>query len=338
MPITMKDIANDLGVSAATVSKVLRNHSDIGEATRQRVLKRVKELNFHPNMMARGLVTGRSYLVGLIVPSLFHPFFAEVAKALSFALGKSGYYLVISSSEENPALEERQINQLLGRGLDAIVVASSCSTPEVFERVRNHGTPFILIDRQFPDFPTNFVGVDDHAVGLLATEHLISVGCRRIAHVHGPNNSPGLGRLAGYREALAKHGLLAIPEYVVSERKVDIDGTQRGAEATRILLALQDRPDGIFCHNDPLAIGVIDTILAAGLRVPEDIAVIGCGNLHYDSSLRVPLSSIDQHTSSIGTRAAKMVLNLITSKTQTRPKSIVLKPEIVVRASTKIRP
>src|SRR6202030_2086439 len=135
MSTRMKDIARDLGVSVITISKVLRNHPDVGDETRERVLARVKELDYRPNLAARSLVTGRTFLVGLIVPGLLHPFFAEVAMALSNALRKKGYYLIISSSEEDPELEDREIDQLLGRRLDALIIASSNTSPAGLERI-----------------------------------------------------------------------------------------------------------------------------------------------------------------------------------------------------------
>src|SRR5690242_19925500 len=125
MEIRMKDIARDLGVSVVTVSKVLRNHSDISQQTRERVLRRIKELNYRPNLAARALVTGRTHSIGLIVPDLVHPFFAEVAKGLSRVLRKRDYSLMISSSEEDPALEQSAIDQLLARRVDALIVAST---------------------------------------------------------------------------------------------------------------------------------------------------------------------------------------------------------------------
>src|SRR5215831_34090 len=132
MTVRMKDIARDLGVSVVTVSKVLRNHSDISEETRERVLKRMKELNYRPNLAARALVTGRSYTIGLVVPDLVHPFFAQVAKGLARVLRKKGYSLLISSSEEDPQLEQQEIDQLLARRVDALVVASAQWTVETF--------------------------------------------------------------------------------------------------------------------------------------------------------------------------------------------------------------
>jgi LacI family transcriptional regulator len=135
MSTRMKDIARDLGVSVITISKVLRNHPDVGDETRERVLARVKELDYRPNLAARSLVTGRTYLVGLVVPDLLHPFFAEIAKSLSDVLRGSGYYLIVSSSEEDPELEEEEINQLLARRLDILIIASCRSTVDLFFRI-----------------------------------------------------------------------------------------------------------------------------------------------------------------------------------------------------------
>src|SRR5690349_6833248 len=143
MPVRLKDIARDLNVSIVTVSKVLRNHGDISEATRRRVLQRVKELNYRPNLAARALVTGRTYTMGLVVPDLVHPFFAEVAKGLSRALRKQGYSLLISSSEEDAELEQQEIDQLLARRVDALVVASAQATVEPFRRLEEQKIPYV---------------------------------------------------------------------------------------------------------------------------------------------------------------------------------------------------
>jgi LacI family transcriptional regulator len=334
----MKDIARELGVSVVTVSKVLRNHSDIGNETRQRVLKKVKDLNYQPNFAARALVTGRTYMVGLVVPDLVHPFFAEVAKGLSSVLRKRGYGLILASSEEDAELEAREIGQLLARRLDAIVIASTQQTVESFRRIEEQKTPYVLVDRLFAGLPANFVGVNDESVGELATEHLFKVGCRRIAHIRGPQVSTASGRLEGYRRALARHKLGPLPDYVPTATTGDDNSEARGREAMRQLLKLDSRPDGVFCYNDPTAMGAMNAILDAGLKIPGDIAVIGCGNVHYDPSLRVPLSSIDQQSATMGERAAKLALSLIESKGGSRPKSIILEPKLVARASTQRTP
>jgi len=333
----MKDIARDLGVAVITVSKVVRNRPDIAEETRQRVLTRIKELNYQPNLAARTLATGKTYAAGLIVPDTVYPFFAEVTTGLREVLRKKNYSLLISSSQGDSDLERQEIERLLGRGLDALMIASAQCTVESFRRIEERGVPYVLIDRAFPGMPANFVGVDDVAVGRLATEHLIDIGCRRIAHIRGPAISTAVGRLEGYNQALAKHNLIPVEGYVLASRSPDVDSWRSGREATRKLLQLGPKPDGVFCFNDPIAIGVIDAIIEAGLRVPEDIAVIGCGNLPFDNSLRVPLSSIDQQSVAIGERSGKLVLSLIEAKTRPRPKCILLDPRLVRRESTQPR-
>lgn len=335
MTIRMKDIARELGLSQATVSKVLRQHPDIGEKTRQRVLARVKELDYQPNSLARSLVTGRSYLIGLVVPSLLHPFFAEIARALSASVRSKGYSLIVSSSEEDPELEKEEIARLLARRLDALVVASCASNVEQFKRMESKAQPYVLIDRDLSGVSANFVGIDDQKAGWLATEHLIAVGCRRVAHIRGRDNSAGTGRFEGYRRALEQHGMPYLEEYVVRRSYVDTDTSLEGAAAMRLLLERDPRPDGVFCINDPLAIGAMSTILNAGLRIPEDIALIGCGNLPNNDCLRVALSSIDQHSKVIGQRTADLVLSLMESKQPERARTVVLEPTLVVRASTR---
>jgi LacI family transcriptional regulator len=334
MTIRMKDIAKELGLSQATVSKVLRDHPDIGERTRQRVLERVKELDYQPNSLARSLVTGRSYLVGLVAPSLIHPFFAEIALALSRAVRDKGYSLIVSSSEEDPEIEKEEISRLLGRRLDALIIASTGSNLEQFERMDSKAQPYVLIDRDLTGLTANFVGINDEKAGRLATEHLIDMGCRRVAHIRGQDNSTGIGRFEGYKQALRHRGLPFSESYVVRRSYVDTETTRQGAEAMRLLLERDPVPDGVFCFNDPLAIGAMSTILEAGLRIPEDIALIGCGNLPNNDCLRVALSSIDQQSQMIGQRAAELVLNLIESKQIPRARTIILEPTLVARSST----
>jgi LacI family transcriptional regulator len=335
MTIRMKDIAKELGLSQATVSKVLRDHPDIGESTRRRVLERIKELDYQPNSLARSLVTGRSYLIGLVVPSLLHPFFAEVAVALSGVIRRRGYSLIVSSSEEDPELEKEEVSRLLGRHMDALVIASSGLNGEQFERMDTKAQPYVLIDRDLPGLGANFVGINDKSAGYLATEHLIRAGCRCIAHIRGHDNSTGIGRFEGYKQALKNNGLPYSDDYVVRRSYVDIETTRQGAEAMRLLLERNPKPDGVFCFNDPLAIGAMSTIIEAKLRIPEDIALIGCGNLPNNDWLLVPLSSIDQHSHTIGQRAAELALDLIESKQTPRARTTVLEPTLVVRSSTR---
>jgi len=336
MAVRMKDIARDLGVSVVTVSKVLRNHSDIGEATRERVLRRVKELDYRPNLAARALVTGRTNMVGYIVPDLVHPFFAEIAKGLTNVLRAKGYNLVISSSEEDPALEQDEIDNLLARGVDALIVASTQWTVESFRRIEEQKVPYVLIDRKFTGLAANFVGVDDELVGVLATRHLIEQGRRRIAHIRGPETSTAIGRYEGYHRALSEAEIALMSEYVVSEESGDDSGHVSGYRAMRSLLKLEPKPDAVFCFNDPTAMGALKAVVESGLSVPEDVALVGCGDVAYADLLRVPLSTINQDSAALGERAAELALELIKAKTPQRPREILVKPRLTVRASSDV--
>ncbi len=335
MAVRMKDIAQDLGVSLVTVSKVLRNHPDIGEETRERVLRRMEELNYRPNLAARALVTGKTHLMGLVVPDLVHSFFSQIANAISQVLRKQGYCLVISSSQEDPELEQREIDHLLARSADCLFIASTQRTVESFRHIEEQETPYILLDRKLPELAANFVGVDNEQVGYMATEHLIKSGCRRIAHIGAPYASPALGRLAGYRRALTQYGIEVPVEYVIIRPHGDDAGDVTGYNAMKALLNLKPLPDAIFCHNDPTALGAMKAILEAGLKIPEDIAILGCGNVRYSDSLRVPLSTIDQDCLGMGEHAAKLALRLLESKLPLEPTTIMVEPKLIVRDSTR---
>jgi len=339
MPVTMRDIARDLGLSVVTVSKVLRNHTDISEATRERVLKRVREMRYQPNRAARSLVTGRSFTIGLIVPDLEHPFFGEIAKAIARRIRAQDYSLIIASSEEDPAIEQREVEGLMARQVDAIVLASVQTSADsaVFQRLAERRVPYVLVDRNYPELGANYVGVDDAAVGRVATEHLVARGCRRIAHLRGPEVSTGIGRLRGYREALSRNGLRAPADYVAELKSGDDRSEEHGHEAMMRLLALPVPPDGVFCYNDEVAIGALRAILGAGLEVPDDIALIGVDNIRFADLLRVALSSVDQNSYQIGERAAQLALKLIESRKPLRSEHLILPIELVARDSTRAR-
>jgi LacI family transcriptional regulator len=334
MPVRLKDIARDLGVSLITVSKAVRGMEDISEETRQRVLKRMAELNYRPNMMARGLASGKTYIVGLVVPDLLHPFFAEFAKSLNGVLRKHNYGLILTSSEEDPEIERQEIRTVLARGIDALLIASCQPTLEGFYGVEDQRTPFILIDRDFPTLRANFVGTDDHAAGLMATRHLLATGKRQIAHIAGPELAPGADRLRGYKDALREAGIAPIQQFVISNPRVEEIGEDVGRQAMQTLLKSRPRPDAVFCYNDLTAIGAMHATLEGGLAVPQDIAFIGCGNVRYSDYLRIPLSSIDQSTSQLGEEAGKLALDIIKNGSVSRPRHIRLEPKLVVRASS----
>jgi LacI family transcriptional regulator len=330
--ITLSDIAKDLKVSVVTVSKVLRNQGRISARTRNRVLKRAKELDYRPNLVARSLVTRRTYTIGLLLPDFTHPFFAEIAKTIAETVRPRGYHVIISYFEEDPALERVEADSLLSRRVDGLILASSQSPErlDLFEQLQSRKLPFVLIDRPIDGVRASFVGVDNHAIGRLATAHLIERGCRRIAHLRGPKIGLASKRLDGYRDSLKKHRLKAAANYVVEAGFHDYTGY----EAMKQLLKEKPAPDGVFCYNDPVAIGAMRAILEAGLKVPEDVAVVGAGNVHYSDALAVPLTTIDQKAREIGARAAELLLEQMAAKQPMKPREILLVPELVARKST----
>src|SRR5215469_767845 len=253
MPVTMMDIARDLNVSVVTVSKVLRNQGKISDSTRKRVLQRAKQLNYQMNWVARSLVTRRTYTIGLLLPDFTHPFFAEIAKAVASTVRPSGYHVIVSYFEENPALEVSEAESLLERQVDGLVIASvqPLSRLDLFRRIRDRKVPFVMIDRPLDGVNAPFVGADNRSIGRLATEHLIEQGCRRVGHLRGPQIGIARERMQGYRLALAKHGLPMQSRYVVAGGYTD----DSGYEGMRQILQIRPIPDGIFCYNDPVAIG-----------------------------------------------------------------------------------
>jgi LacI family transcriptional regulator len=332
----MKDIAEDLGLSVVTVSKVFNNHLDIGAATRERVLRRMKELNYQPSLHAQGLASGRTMMVGLIVPDLVHAFFSEVAHSISDVLRTKGYGLLIASSDEEPELERSEIEQMLRRRVDVLMIASCQSDSNSVRRILDQKVPLILVDRNFKDLRANFVGTDDVQVGEMATEHLIGLGRRNIAHIGGQTVSTSNDRLAGYRKALARHQIELSEKYIVRRTLGDKAADNTGRKAMEKLLLLKPRPDAVFCYNDPAAIGAMNAILAAGLRIPEDIAIVGCGNIRYADSFRVPLSSVDIPRKTLGEYAGEIALQMTGKTKPTRTKTMLVSPRLVIRESTQV--
>lgn len=333
MPVRLKDIARDLGVSTVTVSKVLRGSADIGDATRTRVLQRMKELHYQPNMMARALASGRSFAVGLVVPDLVHPFFAELAKSLGGALRREGFALMLASSEEDPEVERQELETMLTRGMDAIVVASCEGYRTTRPLLGGASTPLVLLDRRFHSVKANFVGCNDVMVGELATRHLLAIGRTRIAHIGGSHTSPSIDRLRGYHKALSKAGLRVPKNYVVTRERFEEAGDSAGYQAMQELLSRRTRPDAVFCYNDLSAVGAIQAAMDAGLSIPEDIAFVGCGNLRYARYLKVPLTTIDQATAQMGAVAGEMAVSLARAPRQAL-QTRLLEPTLVVRPSS----
>jgi len=323
----MKDIARDLGISPMAVSKALRDHKDIGKDTKERVLRRAAELNYRVDPVARSLVTGRTFLVGLIVPDLMQSFFAEIATAVAATLAPAGYHVVISHTGESAQEEVINLELLLSRKVDGLIIASAQRNGRSLEKLK---TPYVLIDRMIAGLDANFVGAPNEEIGFLAAEHLIQQGYRRIAHLRGPRLSPGTARFRGFQRALQRHRLKIREDFIVDAGHDD----GSGYTAMQGLLALDPRPDGVFCFNDPVAIGAMRAILQAGLSVPQDVGLIGVANMHYSDMLTVPLSTVDQGTAAMGQQAAQRLLACMTAKKPATATTILIPPRLIVRASS----
>lgn len=276
----------------------------------------------------------RIHIIGLVVPDLTDTHFAEVARGVARVMRPKGYTVLISNSEGDADSERQAIDLLISCSqVDGLILASAQPPEEtaLFQRIEKHKLPYVLIDRAFQGVEANYVGADDEEIGAVATEHLISRGCRHIAHIHGPDTSTGALRSKGYSAALARHGLKAPAGYVVSGGANDL----AGYEAMGSLLSVNPRLDGVVCFNDAVAVGAIKAILEAGLEVPYDIEVVGTGNVHYSDILRVPLSTIDLNSSVMGERAAGLLLRTLESVEPLPPERVEIPFELVARESSK---
>ena len=332
---TMKRIAGELGVSITTVSKVLNNREDIGHATRARVLAKVAELGYQPNAVARSLTLRRTHTVGIIIPDLMHSFFVEIVAGLEAAASARGYGLLLCSSNEDPAKERQELDMLRQRQVDGIVLgsANASGNTDLLERLTSLGIALVMIDRDdHPDVRCDRVVTDDHEVGRLATAHLIDQGRRAIAHITGTQVVHAKRRAEGYRAALKAAGMKARTDWVVRGGFKEADG-YRGMKK---LLTMKPRVDAVFAANDPSAIGAMKAIWDAGLRVPEDIAIVGAGDIALGDLLRVPLTTISWSREEQGRAAADLLLDRIDADPDAavRARRVVIPPQLVVRRSS----
>lgn len=334
MTVRLKDIADDLNLSKMTISKVLRGQTDVSPATKARVLQRMKELNYRPNIQARSLRTGNTFSIGLVIPELSTPYFADLARSLVQTVRMQKYGVLISSAEEDSEIERREIELQLSRQVDALIVATVQESPEFFTALGQQRAPLVLIDRKPPSFEAHFVGVRDQDIGYMAAKHLAARGCRKIAYLRGPRTAAADVRWSGYREALDDFDLSFRPEMVVDPGEMQPNEYQRGFDAMVRLLEGRIKPDGVMCYTDLLAQGVIDAALEKGLRVPGDVAVIGCGDQPCLRELRVPLSTVSLSGEEVGKHAGRLVLRALTSGEPVPCRNIFVAPEVVVRRST----
>jgi len=330
---TMKRIASELGVSITTVSKVLNNRQDIGHATRARVLAKVAELGYQPNAVARSLTLRRTHTLGVVIPDLMHSFFVEIVAGLETVASAQGYGLLLCSSNEDPAKERAEIDMLRQRQVDGIILASvnASGNTDLLQRLGPLGIGLVMIDRDdHPAVKCDRVVTDDVAVGRLAASHLVEQGRQAIAHIMGPPIVHAKRRADGYKAALKKLGVRTRAEWIVRGGFMDADGYR----AMTKLLALTPRIDAVFAANDPSAIGAMKAIWDAGLRIPEDIAIVGAGDIALGDLLRVPLTTVSWSRDEQGKQAAKLLLDRIGPEPSDRFRSVVIPPRLIVRRSS----
>jgi LacI family transcriptional regulator len=330
---TMKRIASELGVSITTVSKVLNNRQDIGHATRARVLAKVAELGYQPNAVARSLTLRRTHTLGVVIPDLMHSFFVEIVAGLETVASAEGYGLLLCSSNEDPAKERAEIEMLRQRQVDGIILASANASgnTDLLQRLGPLGIGLVMIDRDdHPVVKCDRVVTDDVEVGRLAASHLVEQGRKAIAHIMGPPITHAKRRADGYKAALKELGARTRAEWIVRAGFMEADGYR----AAKKLLSVKPRIDAIFATNDPTAIGAMKAIWDAGLRVPDDIAIVGAGDIALGDLLRVPLTTVSWSRDEQGKLAAKLLLDRIGPEPSDQFRSVVIPPHLIVRRSS----
>ncbi|HEV3142194.1 MAG TPA: LacI family DNA-binding transcriptional regulator [Vicinamibacterales bacterium] len=328
----MKRIAGELGVSITTVSKVLNNQPDISDATRTRVLAKVEELGYQRNAAARSLSLRRTHTLGIVIPDLMHSFFVEVIAGIEPVASVRGYGLLLCSSSEDAGKERAELEMLRGRQVDGIVLASANASgnTDMLLQLTEQGTNLVMIDRDdHPSVTCHRVLTDDEQVGRLATTHLVDVGCRAIAHIGGPPIVHAKRREKGWRAALKASGVKPADDWIVRGGFMEADGYR----AMKRLLTVRPKIDAVFAANDPSAIGAMKAIWDAGLRVPQDIAVVGVGDIALGDLLRVPLTTVGWSRRDQGRHAAELLLNGLESDAD-RPQRIIIPPRLIVRESS----
>lgn len=332
--ISITDIAQLLDISVSTVSRALRGHSAISEATIKRVADVAKSLGYQPNSMAAGLRRGRSNMLGLIVPHIDGNFFSQVVKGIEAAASKAGYHVLICQSNEDVAHERENLETLMNAQVEGILVSLARTTREFehFENVRKRDIPLVFFDRILEGHDVSAVVIDDRAGGYRATKHLLDQGYRRIAHFGGPQYlNIYKHRRQGYEDALREYGL-PVPEellYFCDMRMED------GAVGMKQLLALPQPPDAIFSSSDFSLVGALEVLKERGLRVPQDVGLVGFSNELFSRLTEPKLTSIDQHCELMGTTATRLLLQIMEEQGRRfAPRHIVLQPDLCVRASS----
>ncbi len=324
---TMKDIAQSLGVSTSTVSRVLNQNAAISEATREKIWKAVEEARYIRNAVARGLALKSSHLIGLIVPSISNPFFSEIARGAHDRAQEKSYLIALCHTDRKVETEELFSQTLLEAQVAGMIFAGGSMSEKHLRRLRELHVPFVVGGRHPTGLKVPSVGVDNVAVGYQATQHLIGLGHKKIMFVSGPSDSAtSRDRQRGYLDALQAHGFS--PQVAEGDFRME-----SGLAVASRLKEEKRRPTAIFAANDMMAIGIVLGLTNLGLSVPGDAAVVGCDDIPMASLIKPALTTIRVPMYEIGARAMELLLALLKGEQRTAAQSVVLGCELAVRES-----
>ncbi|MBL7858264.1 MAG: LacI family DNA-binding transcriptional regulator [Cyclobacteriaceae bacterium] len=337
--VTIKDIARELGISPSTVSRALKDHPDISPETKKAVNELATKLNYQPNIVALSLRQSKTNTLGIIIPELVHFFFSTVISGIEDVAYSAGYNVIITQSNESLQREKSDIKALFNSRVDGMLISISRETNnfEHIESILAKGVPMVFFDRVYENINSSKVIVDDLSGAKEATQHLIDQGCVRIAHLEGPPNLDiTKQRLEGYVQALTENKVPVNKDYIVS---CPLGTIEEGKMATEKLLAMKNPPDAIFATNDPAAMGAMQAIKEAGLKIPKDIAIVGFSNWFFSALLDPPLTSVDQPGFEMGQEAAKLLIRHIEMKSKDSDveppaETKILKTRLIVRESS----
>ncbi len=326
---TIRDVARAAGVSIGTVSKVLNHTGAIAPATRERVTQVARDLQFRPNTLAQSLHTGLSGSIGLISNDSFGRFTMPIMEGLEAVLSTQGIGVFMCNATDDPGREQNHIDQLLAKQVDGLVVTSRRSDHRPGVRLGDLGIPVIHVFSHSDDVNALTLLADDEGGAVLAVDHLVAAGRRRIAHITGPDHFEAVRlRRAGYLSALAKAGVRALP--ILHGKWSEAWGHEA---ASGLIASGATRPDAIFCGNDQIARGAADALREAGLTVPGDVAIVGFDNWEVmTSASRPPLSSIDMQLPGLGAEAGRRLIGMIAGRVDSGLERLPCR--LVVRASS----
>lgn len=332
---TLKNIADKVGVSVSTVSRVLNGKSEycrISKKTQEIVSKAAINQNYSPNQLARGLRLSKTHSIAYIVPDISNPFFASIAKSIEEYARKFNYSILLCDSEENTEIEKTITRIMLERKVDGLIISPVGLEVTHLANIIKKKIPLVLLDRYFPDLKVSYVTSDNYQGAFDAVSLMIENGHQRIACIQGLNNtSPNNDRLKGYLDAHKKYKITVDKSLLVG----DSFGEQNGYVETMLLLKKKNKPTAIFAISNLISLGALRALMEEGYKVPDDISMVSFDDQPYSRYLSTPMTTVAQQSSQIGQIAVKLLLNQIDSKVQLEPQGILLPTRLVIRNSVK---